>query len=162
MKHLLLLFIVTVLEMNISREGITGLVQEALHEREDLFVTEVKVKPDNTIYVFLDGDNGVNVNDCICVSKYVEKRLDRDKCDFELNVSSFGVGRPLVLFRQYRNAVGKSLSVKLSDGTKVKGMLKAADENHLLLEIPAVKKQPATMREILMTEVQEAKVEVTF
>ncbi|MBR4340101.1 MAG: ribosome assembly cofactor RimP [Bacteroidales bacterium] len=148
--------------MTINKEMVAGLVNEALEGRDDLFVTEVKVKPDQTIYVFMDGDNGVNVDDCIRVSKYVERRLDRDSCDFELNVSSFGIGRPLQLLRQYRNAVGKTLSVKLADNTKVKGKLTAADEQQLTLELPAVKKQPAEVRTIAMSDILEAKVEVTF
>ena len=148
--------------MNINRELVEKLVQEAVAERTDLFVTEVKVKPDNTIYVFLDGDHGVQVEDCITVSRHVEHHLDRDRCDFELNVSSYGIGRPLILLRQYRNAVGKTLSVKLADGSKVKGVLLEADEKRLKIEIPAVKKQPALMQEISMEDVKEAKVEVTF
>lgn len=148
--------------MTINKEVVAGLVQEALEGRDDLFVTEVKVKPDQTIYVFMDGDNGVNVDDCIRVSKYVEKRLDRDKCDFELNVSSFGIGRPLQLLRQYRNAVGKTLSVKMTDDTKVRGKLTAVDERQLTLELPAVRKQPATVRTIAMSDIREAKVEVAF
>ncbi|MBP5613800.1 MAG: ribosome assembly cofactor RimP [Bacteroidales bacterium] len=146
----------------INKELVARLVKEALQDRDDLFVTEVKVKPDNTIYVFMDGDNGVTVDDCIMVSKYVEKRLDRDRSDFELNVSSFGIGRPLQVLRQYRNAIGKMLAVKLSDGSRLKGKLMAADERQLAVEIPAVRKQPAETRTIPMVEVLEAKVEVTF
>ena len=146
----------------INKELVARLVKEALQDRDDLFVTEVKVKPDNTIYVFMDGDNGVTVDDCIMVSKCVEKRLDRDRSDFELNVSSFGIGRPLQVLRQYRNAIGKMLAVKLSDGSRLKGKLMAADEMQLAVEIPAVRKQPAETRTIPMVEVLEAKVEVTF
>lgn len=148
--------------MNIDKALVEKLVKEAVAERTDLFVTEVKVKPDNTIYVFLDGDHGVQVEDCITVSRHVEHHLDRGRCDFELNVSSYGIGRPLILLRQYRNAVGKTLSVKLPDGSKVKGVLLEADEKQLKIEIPAVKKQPAVTQEIKMADVKEAKVEVTF
>ncbi|MBO4282946.1 MAG: ribosome assembly cofactor RimP [Bacteroidales bacterium] len=148
--------------MSIPKDLILRLTEEALQGREDLFVTEVKVKPDNTIYVFMDGDHGVNVDDCIAVSKYVERHLDRERCDFALNVSSFGVGQPLKLFRQYRNAIGKTLSIKLNDGGKEKGVLQEATERQLKIEIPAVKKQPASEREIAMADVKEARVEVTF
>lgn len=148
--------------MNITREAVEKLVCEALKERSDLFVTDVKVKPDNTIYVFLDGDHGVNVDDCIRVSKHVENNLDRDRCDFELNVSSFGIGRPLQCFRQYQNAVGKSVSVKFQDGTKVTGKLLACTEQQLQVEIEGKRKQPSVVREIPMNEIKETKVEVSF
>ena len=148
--------------MIITRESIVKLVNEVLADRPDLFVTEVKVKPDHTIYVFLDGDHGVQVDDCIKVSKFVESHLDRDRCDFELNVSSFGIGRPLQCFRQFQNAVGKMMSVKFADGSKVKGKLLSCSEKQLLLELPGTKKQPATQRDIPMDEVKEAKVEISF
>ena len=148
--------------MYLNKEKITGLVREALQDREDLFVTEVKVKPDNTVYVFMDGDHGVTVEDCIRVSRYVEKHLDRDRCDFELNVSSYGIGRPLVLMRQYQNAVGKMLVVKMEDGTKLKGKLIAVDERQLTIEQPAVKKTPAVTHVLDRKDIKEAKVEVTF
>ena len=148
--------------MNITKELIVTLVGEALQGRDDLFVTEVKVKLDNTIYVFLDGDHGVNVDDCIRVSKYVENRLDRDSCDFELNVSSFGIGRPLQCFRQFKNALGRLLSVKFPDGSKVEGKLLSCTEEQLQLEIAGSKKQPASVREIAMNEIKEAKIEVEF
>ena len=148
--------------MYLNKEKITGLVREALQDREDLFVTEVKVKPDNTVYVFMDGDHGVTVEDCIRVSRFVEKHLDRDRCDFELNVSSYGIGRPLVLMRQYQNAVGKMLVVKMEDGTKLKGKLIAVDERQLTIEQPAVKKSPAVTQALDRKDIKEAKVEVTF
>ena len=73
----------------LNNDLITKLVLEAI-QGTDLFITEVKVKKGNTILVFLDGDNGVSIDSCIQVSRFVEKHLDRDKVDFELNVSSFG------------------------------------------------------------------------
>ena len=145
----------------INNELITKLVNEVIAET-DLFITEIKVKKDNVIYVFLDGDHGVTIAQCIEVSRYVEKHLDRDKADFELNVSSFGIGRPLVLFRQYKNAIGKSLIVKLKDDTKCNGTLIEAMEDKLLLEIKGTKKNPASIHEIPMQEIKEAKIEVVF
>ena len=72
----------------ISKDEVTQWVLEAIQDT-DLFITEVKVKKGNVIYVFLDGDHGVSVDACSKVSRYVENKLDRTKDDFELNVSSF-------------------------------------------------------------------------
>ena len=143
----------------LNNELITKLVSEAI-QGTDLFITEVKVKKGNTILVFLDGDNGVKVDSCIQVSRYVEKHLDRDKVDFELNVSSFGLGRPFIMFRQYKNAEGKMLSVKMNDQSKLKGKLIEAREDTLLLEIQGNKKKPSVMKEISMRDIEEAKLEI--
>lgn len=145
----------------LNNDLITKLVLEAI-QGTDLFITEVKVKKGNTILVFLDGDNGVSIDSCIQVSRFVEKHLDRDKVDFELNVSSFGLGRPFVMFRQYKNAEGKMLSIKMKDQSKLKGTLIEAKEQRLLLEIQGNKKNPSVVKEISMDEVEEAKLEVVF
>ncbi|MBP7102164.1 MAG: ribosome assembly cofactor RimP [Bacteroidales bacterium] len=145
----------------LNNDLITKLVLEAI-QGTDLFITEVKVKKGNTILVFLDGDNGVSIDSCIQVSRFVEKHLDRDKVDFELNVSSFGLGRPFVMFRQYKNAEGKMLSIKMKDQSKLKGTLIEAQEQSLLLEIQGNKKNPSVVKEISMDEIEEAKLEVVF
>ncbi len=92
----------------------------------NLFLVEVKVTSRNQIRVSLDGDEGVAILDCIRLSRYLESELDRDREDFELEVSSVGVGTPLRLLRQYRNNLGRRLAVVFtSDGeeTTIKGKL---------------------------------------
>ncbi|NLJ82726.1 MAG: ribosome assembly cofactor RimP [Bacteroidales bacterium] len=145
----------------INKELITNFVEEAIVDT-NLFITDIKVKRDNTIFVFIDGDQGVTIEQCVNISRYVEKYLDKNRIDFELNVSSFGIGRPLVLFRQYKNAIGKTLSVKFEDNTKCTGKLIEATEEKLVLEIKGTKKQPSINREIVMKDIKEAKVEAVF
>lgn len=146
---------------NISSNLITDLVLDIIRDT-DLFITDIKVKKDNTIYVFLDGDKGVTVEQCIQISKHIEKTLDRNKIDFELNVSSHGLGTPLKLYRQYKNAIGKQLTVKLNDGTKISGKLLNATEEEIELEIKETKKTPIYTHKIQITDVKEAKIEVVF
>ena len=145
----------------LNNDLITKLVLEAI-QGTDLFITEVKVKKGNTILVFLDGDNGVSIDSCIQVSRFVEKHLDRDKVDFELNVSSFGLGRPFVMFRQYKNAEGKILSVKKKDQSKIKGILIKAQEDNIQIQTQGTKKNPSVIYQIPMQEIDEAKIEVVF
>lgn len=147
---------------NITVHTITELVNKAI-EGTDLFIGEIKVKPGNVIYIFLDGDHGVPISDCIEVSRYVEKHLDRDKEDFELNVSSYGIGQPLKYLRQYVNAIGRQLTVTLTDDTKRTGILLQADEQHITLQLKADKKHPAkTELSIEMNAVKTAKIDAIF
>jgi len=128
-----------------------------------LFIGEVKVKPGNVIYVFLDGDSGVTVESCIAVSRHIESQLDRDREDFELHVSSFGVGQPLKLHRQYRNAIGREFSITLEDGTKQEGKLLQVQEDKLVIEKKgAKKKDPPVAEEILFSDIKTAKIKVVF
>jgi ribosome maturation factor RimP len=82
----------------------------------------------------IDGDNGVKVEDCIKLSKEIESHLNRDEEDFELEVSSYGIGSPLVMIRQYINNVGRNIQVKLFDGNVITGKLIAADADKFTIE----------------------------
>lgn len=147
---------------NITVHTITELVNSAI-EGTDLFIGEIKVKPGNVIYVFLDGDHGVPISSCVEVSRYVEKHLDRDKEDFELNVSSYGIGQPLKFLRQYVNAIGKQLTITLTDDTRRTGILLQADEAHITLQLKADKKHPVkTELTIEMNTIKTAKIDAIF
>ena len=129
----------------------------------DLFIGEVKVKPGNLVYVFLDGDHGVTIEQCADISRHIEHNLDRTKEDFELHVSSYGVGQPLKFLRQYKNAIGKRLSIVTEDSTKYSGKLLQADEQKIILEKSATKKKESEINiEIPFHTVKTAKIEIVF
>jgi ribosome maturation factor RimP len=141
---------------------ITDLVEEKI-AGSDLFIAEIKVKPGNIIYVFMDGDQGITIDQCIDISRHIEHSLDRAREDFELHVSSYGVGQPLKYLRQYKNAVGKQLSVITNENEKHAGQLLEANDNGIVLEIPAKKKKESPAKvEIPMSDIKTAKIEVVF
>ena len=115
------------------REQVESLLNQALAEREDLFLIEWKLSDSGKIDVILDGDNGVNLQDCIDVSRAIEHNLDREEQDFALEVASAGVSRPLKLPRQYRKNIGRTLQVKLAT-EQIEAELTAADEEKITLE----------------------------
>lgn len=106
----------------IQKKLILQWVEEFLRETE-LFPVEILIKPGNKILVFIDGDHGVKIADCIALSKNIESKLDRDAEDFELNVSSSGIDKPFVLLRQYRKNIGREIEVTLISGNIIKGKL---------------------------------------
>jgi ribosome maturation factor RimP len=133
-------------------------------EGTDKFVVEVLVKPGNRIYVFIDGDHGVTIEDCVRLSRFIESQLDRENEDFELNVSSSGADQPIRLPRQYPKNVGRSLHVKLADDQEVTGKLTAVDPSGIILDIPADKKKKIQehSRTIAFELIREAKVIISF
>ena len=146
----------------ITERLITELVNAKIADT-DLFIGEVKVKPGNIIYVFLDGDHGVNIEQCADISRHIEHNLDRTKEDFELHVSSYGIGQPLKFLRQYKNAIGKMLSVVTEDSTKYSGKLLQVDEQTIILEKSPIKKKESEVNvEIPFQTVKTAKIEVVF
>lgn len=146
----------------ITLKLITDLVEEKI-AGTDLFIGEIKVKPDNIIFVFIDGDQGVSIDQCVDISRQIEHSLDRTREDFELHVSSYGVGQPLKYVRQYKNAVGKQLSVITNENEKHIGQLLEADDKGIVLEIsPKKKKDNPVKIEIPMSNIKTAKLEVVF
>jgi ribosome maturation factor RimP len=86
----------------------------------DRFLVDVLIKPGNRIYVFIDGDHGVTIDDCVKISRMLEAELDREREDFELNVSSSGADQPLRMPRQYPKNIGRSLHIKLAEPQEIK------------------------------------------
>lgn len=106
----------------ISKEKIESLVQEKL-EGTDFFLVELKISADNRINVFLDGMSGVTIDFCVAVSKSIDSNLDRELEDFELEVSSAGIGIPFKVRQQYDKCIGKEVEVLTSAGQKLVGKL---------------------------------------
>ena len=127
----------------IEKIKILELVNNAL-EGSDKFLVNLKITPDNRIYVDIDGDNGVTIDDCIELSRAIESQLDRDAEDFELNVSSAGADQPLKMTRQYRKNIGYEVEVLTADGRKLKGILADADESRIMQAWKHFKDNPPT------------------
>ena len=130
----------------IDRDVVKNLVNEWLEDTE-YFLVDIQISPDNRIVVEIDHADGVWIDDCVELSKYIEDRLDRDKEDFELEVGSAGLGQPFKVPQQYINFVGKDVEVRDADGRKTKGVLKEVDGNRFVVTTkekvtPEGKKRP--------------------
>jgi len=95
------------------------------------FIVEVKVKPGNRIMVFVDADNGVTIDDCVKLSRFIESNLDRNTEDFELEVSSAGLDFPLTSARQFKKNIGKEVKVILKGGITKTGLLTSISDNEI-------------------------------
>ncbi len=62
-----------------------------------LFLVSVKVSSANRIIVLADKNEGITIDECAAMHRYIEKGLDRDKEDFELQVSSPGLDMPFIV-----------------------------------------------------------------
>ncbi|MFZ4435499.1 MAG: ribosome assembly cofactor RimP [Flavobacterium psychrophilum] len=151
------------------KEKVNQLLQTGLDEKPDLFLIDLSVNEANKILVTLDGDQGIQLQDCIDISRAIEHNLDREEQDFSLEVASVGVGSPLKLVRQYVNNIGRTLIVKLATST-IEAELIAATESHITLawearEPKKIGKGKETVQKELQipySEIKEAIVTVTF
>ncbi len=118
----------------IEKSVVSQLVEEWL-EGKDYFLVDVTVTPDNRIVVEIDHAEGVWIEDCVELSRFIESKLDREQEDFELEVGSAGIGQPFKVLQQYINHIGKEVEVLKADGKKQTGILKEADENRFVVTI---------------------------
>ena len=145
----------------IEKIKILELVNQAL-EGSDKFLVSLKITPDNRIYVDIDGDNGVTIDDCIELSRAIESQLDRDAEDFALDVSSAGADQPLKLTRQYMKNIGREVEVVTYDGEKTVSELTAADEEHIEVRTAGTKKQAPQELSFARSDVKSTRVVIKF
>lgn len=113
-------------------------------EGTDLFLVDVKVKPDNLIEVEIDSDNPVSIEECEKLTRAIEAEFDRDKEDYTLEVGSAGITSPFKVKRQYKKYIGQEVEVTLKDGKKLTGLLKnAGDDSFTVVSKEKVKKPDA-------------------
>lgn len=115
------------------KEKVKQLLQTGLDEYPDLFLIDLSISDGNKIVVILDGDNGVQLQDCINISRAIEHNLDREENDFSLEVASAGVSASLKQIRQYRKNLGRTLLVT-TKSEKIEATLVEVDENSITLE----------------------------
>ena len=110
----------------ISKDTVRSIVEEWLDGKE-YFLVDIEVSPDDRIVVEIDHADGVWIEDCVALSRYIEDHLSRDEEDYELEVGSAGLGQPFKVPQQYHCFVGKDVEVLDADGKKYKGVLKSVD-----------------------------------
>lgn len=129
----------------INKGIVEGLVAEWL-EGKDYFLVDVTVTPDDRIVVEIDHAEGVWIEDCVDLSRFIEARLSRDEEDYELEVGSAGLGQPFKVVRQYVNHVGREVEVLTCDGRKLHGVLVSADDDGFALSVKVKRKAEGEKR----------------
>ena len=135
----------------IEKKTICELVEEWLKDK-DYFLVEVSVSPDDKIVVEIDHKDGVWIEDCVDLSRYIESRLNRDAEDFELEVGSAGIGQPFKVLQQYLNHIGEEVEVMTKDGRKLTVVLKNADEQHFTVTVQKKVKEEGMKRPKMVDE----------
>ena len=107
----------------IEKQTIQGLVEEFI-KGTGLFLVAVKVSSANRITVLADKNEGITIDECASIHRHIEKNLDREKDDYELQVSSPGLDLPFGVIEQYFKNEGRKAEVIDNEGSKYTGKLK--------------------------------------
>ena len=96
----------------------------------------------STLRLYIDSENGVEVDDCANVSRQVGSVLDVEDpitTEYNLEVSSPGMDKPLFKPAHYQQVLAQTISVKLQmpqDGRRnFKGLLKSCDDRNFVLVV---------------------------
>ncbi len=139
----------------ITTESITELITKHL-EGGHIFLVEVLVKPGNAIRVHVDTPDGIAIDECVKISRFVNESLDRDVEDYSLEVSSPGLSGGFKVKQQYEKNVGRELEVLYTDGIKVRGKLLSVSEKGIVLLVKS------DDEEIGFEEIKTAKAIIAF
>ena len=110
----------------IEKTVVKTLVEEWL-KGNDYFLVDVTFTPDDRIVVEIDHADGVWIEDCAELSRFLQEKLGDELGDYELEVGSAGIGQPFKVAQQYHNHIGKEVEVLDAEGKKVHGILKSVD-----------------------------------
>lgn len=120
------------------------LVMPIIEENQFELVDVEYVKEGSNWYlrIYADKEGGINIDDCVLISRALEEKLDREdfiKDAYILEVSSPGLGRPLKKDKDFARSIGKSVECKLYRAIDKKkefeGILKDYSKETITLEI---------------------------
>ena len=132
----------------INKETVKTIVSEWLQDKE-YFLVDVDVTTDDRILVEIDHKEGVWIEDCAELSRYIEEHLNRDEEDYELEVGSAGLGQPFKVVQQYINCIGEEVEVLQKDGKKVSGILKSVEEPNFVVTVKEKKKLEGEIKRVV-------------
>jgi len=146
----------------LSKEKIERIVNDHL-DGTDKFLVSIDVSTSNIIDVYVDGDNGISIGECVKISRLIEGSFDRENEDFELRVSSPGLDKPFKMLRQYKKYINREIRLELAEGEKRKGKLLSVNDKEVEIEIRKGKKSGDVIHEIIRFDrIIAAKPEISF
>jgi len=153
----------------INKEIIQTLTEEWLQGNE-YFLVDINFAADDRIVIEIDHADGVWIEDCAELSRFLQERLGEELGEYELEVGSAGLGQPFKVAQQYINHIGDTLEVLQADGKKVQGVLKAVDAPSFTITVQEKQRQEGKKRPVLvdvdktyqMDEVKYAKYLLAF
>jgi len=110
-------------------------------QKGDYYLVDVEMTGDDRIVIEIDHADGVWIEDCADLSRFLQEKLGDELGDYELEVGSAGIGQPFKVVQQYRNHIGKEVEVLQQDGQKVQGILKEVDAEGAHFVVTAKEKQ---------------------
>ena len=133
----------------INKETIQALTEEWL-QGNDYFLVDISFSADDRIVIEIDHADGVWIEDCAELSRFLQERLGDELGDYELEGGSAGLGQPFKVAQQYVNHIGDTIEVLELEGKKVQGVLKSVDGTNFTITVQEKQKQEGRKRPVLV------------
>ena len=109
-------------------------IEDFLKDTDYELVT-LRVSPANDILVEVDRLEGVDVDFCAELNRFLVEKLDAVEPDYSLEVGSVSLTDPFKTKTQYLKNLGHEVEV-LIDGKKLRGLLVSVDEETFSVDVP--------------------------
>ena len=116
----------------------------------DYFLVDINFGADDRIVIEIDHADGVWIEDCAALSRFLQEQLGDELGDYELEVGSAGLGQPFKVVQQYVNHIGDTVEVLELDGKKVQGVLKSVEGTNFTVTTQEKQKQEGKKRPVLV------------
>ena len=133
----------------INKETIQTLTEEWLKDN-DYFLVDINFGADDRIVIEIDHADGVWIEDCAALSRFLQEQLGDELGDYELEVGSAGLGQPFKVAQQFINHIGDTVEVLELDGKKVQGVLKSVEGTNFTVTVQEKQKQEGKKRPVLV------------
>lgn len=145
-------FVVEISDQMITKDIVNQLVEEHLKDTE-FYLVDLKVSPDQRITIEIDAFQGVSIDDCVQLNRFLIENLSPEIEDYELEVSSAGITEPFKVLLQYRKNIGKEVEVLTRDGRKLTGILAEVSDDAFQLKIEKKVKEEGAKRKVTVKEI---------
>ncbi|WP_028297172.1 ribosome assembly cofactor RimP [Olivibacter sitiensis] len=149
-------------------DRVRELVEEKISDRPDLFLVSISLQKNGRLAICVDGDEGINIQDCAAISRHVGYHLEEEALieqAYNLEVSSPGIDSPLLLHRQYVKNTGRTIALKTKEGERIEGVLLEVTPDKIVLETSVKEKgKKAYAKQVskAIDEIAEIKVIISF
>jgi len=150
------------------KTSVTNWLEEALQESPFFLVNVSASETSGKIAVEIDGDAGVQIGQCVELSRLISGKLEElygDEHPYSIEIASAGADSPLKMLRQYKQHVGRDLDIKLKDGSELAGKFKELNGEELLMvenQKDRNKKTIGKEHRINFNDIQHANVIIKF
>ncbi len=102
----------------------------------------------------MEGAQGITIESSKKISRLIEESFDREVEDFELEVSSPGIGQPFKVLQQYIKNRGKQVEVTVTANNVVQGVLEVVEPDSFTIKVEKMEKREGEKKKSLHVEMQ--------